>query len=1163
MAIEVSVLGPPRVDRRGSSVDIGRGGRRVVLCALALAEGRPVASDVLIEEIWGGSAPRNARTIVHGHVSTLRRLLGDEGGTLLQTQGEAYRLWEATLDTTRFRTAVAEGEAAAGRGAWDEAAAAFERAEATWRGDVCQGTPLAGASQEVARELEMLRLRSTTLRIDAQLQLGRHGRVLPELEKLVSDHPLDEHLAGRLALARFQAGRQADAIEGLRRIRAQLREELGVDPKPELAEIQEAIVRQDPALRPEHTVDVLRRSHTRWISAVRVRLLRGDPSTPVAPIVSRIEEVLRRSGGDVTAIPGEGVLGVWGLREPEADVAMRAVRAAESVFALQVEITPSIAVATAKAQTHEAEPEAALMDATAVYLAAALVRAAAPGEILVDDITADLLDPAFPRRRRGNAFLVASAEQPPFELRGRARELSMLRDAFDGCATHDRSGCVLLLGPGGIGKTSLAQVFAEQTHVRTVVIRCEREPVGEMLMRLIDALADTPPTDATVESLFLAARSGILRAAEEGPLVVIVDDLHHIGDTAASAIGRLARSTRRHPVLFIATSRRDEPELSTMVDTTTIELRQLDRTAAIDVIADQGEIDRDAMDRMLVVADGNPLYLRQSAALGRSEANTPASVDLVLHTRLEHVPRNARLVLEHLAVLDDPSRPELLPLILPEHARTTLPEALAVLRYDGWVEPAETAIVHELLRDAVYGEMTPRARADAHARTAAVLDAEPGSTPERALRLAHHLEASFAAAPSREGADAARIRGRELFAQAARGLEHSGDRHGATAMLDRAVALGGIDDVRGAELAIEHVNNLAQAGSTTDAELLLRERRERIVAVGNEDTKAFLEITEAAIAMWSGGSVDAIARVRTTIERAMPRLEAADHLAGLEVGLYLLAWLAYHRGELAEADERMVRVQELRVQLGTGAPVFVAASLLDGPTPLEETTLRGVLLGVSGSTMSWQAERTAQIAGLYALRGDVDEALRLGAAALELAEALELPSTLGAVEIELGVAQIRLARYDEAIEHLDRAQRAFAEAGDGNFRSTALGQLARAQVFAGDATAALGSVELALDLGDEEDLVTQIASRSAEGLARASAGDAGGVVISREAVERARGTELLVPFCDSLSDLAHACMHAGDRAGASDAATEAIVGFETKHAWGAATSLREAFGIKS
>jgi len=264
---------------------------------------------------------------------------------------------------------------------------------------------------------------------------------------------------------------------------------------------------------------------------------------------------------------------------------------------------------------------------------------------------------------------------------------------------------------------------------------------------------------------------------------------------------------------------------------------------------------------------------------------------------------------------------------------------------------------------------------------------------------------------------------------------------------------------------------------------------------------------------------------------------------------------------LAEADDRMVRVQGVREQIGSGAPAFVAASLLDGPTPLEEDTLRRALLDLSGSTKGWQAERTAQISGLHALRGDVDEALRLGAAALELAEALELPSTLGAVEIELGVARIRLARYGDAIAHLDRAQRAFAEAGDGNFRSTALGQLARAQVFAGDTTAALGSVELALDLGDEEDLLTQIASRSAEGLARVSAGDVGGVVISREAVQRARGTELLVPFCDSLSDLAHACLYAGDRAGAEVAATEAIEGFESKHAWGAATSLRDSFGI--
>ena len=154
------------------------------------------------------------------------------------------RVGAGELDLERFEhlvDAARVGEPAV-------AAQQLREALALWR-----GPPLADldgvefADGERAR-LEEHRLGALGERIDADLQLGRHAALVPELELLVREHPLRERLRGQLMLALYRCGRQADALESYREGRRLLDEELGLQPSEELRRLERSILEQDPAL---------------------------------------------------------------------------------------------------------------------------------------------------------------------------------------------------------------------------------------------------------------------------------------------------------------------------------------------------------------------------------------------------------------------------------------------------------------------------------------------------------------------------------------------------------------------------------------------------------------------------------------------------------------------------------------------------------------------------------------------------------------------------------------------------------------------------------------------------------------------------------------------------------------------------------------------------
>jgi DNA-binding SARP family transcriptional activator/DNA-binding beta-propeller fold protein YncE len=240
--MEFRILGPLQVLDEGRELPLGGAKQRALLALLLLDPNRVVSRDRLIDELWHTEPPETAPTALQVYVSQLRKALGRD---LILTQAPGYliRVSDGELDLHRFERLVATARAEEPA----QAARLLREGLALWR-----GAPLAELGDSFARaeraRLEEQRLAALEQRIEAELALGRHAELVPELEGLVREHPLRERLRGQLMLALYRCGRQADALEVYRSGRRLLDEELGLKPDDELQRLEKAILNHDPSL---------------------------------------------------------------------------------------------------------------------------------------------------------------------------------------------------------------------------------------------------------------------------------------------------------------------------------------------------------------------------------------------------------------------------------------------------------------------------------------------------------------------------------------------------------------------------------------------------------------------------------------------------------------------------------------------------------------------------------------------------------------------------------------------------------------------------------------------------------------------------------------------------------------------------------------------------
>jgi YVTN family beta-propeller protein len=245
--MDYRILGPLYVARDGREVEVGTGKQQALLALLLLHANEPVSTDRLIDELWGPARAASSSKVLHNLVSKLRRLLGAD---LLRTRGQAYELRVAPgeLDLDVFNDTVAKGRRAAEAGDPVRGATLLREALSLWRGPPLFDFTFEPFAQREIERLERLRLSVVADRVDIDLGLGRAAELVPELQELADAHPLEERIRGQLMLALYRAGRQAAALEVYRATRRSLVETLGLEPGPALKQLEQAMLRHDPAL---------------------------------------------------------------------------------------------------------------------------------------------------------------------------------------------------------------------------------------------------------------------------------------------------------------------------------------------------------------------------------------------------------------------------------------------------------------------------------------------------------------------------------------------------------------------------------------------------------------------------------------------------------------------------------------------------------------------------------------------------------------------------------------------------------------------------------------------------------------------------------------------------------------------------------------------------
>lgn len=255
--MRIGILGPLEVRADGRPLEIGGARLRALLALLALEAGRTVPAERLIDDLWEDRPPAGAVNALQSLVSRLRATFGryddrlGPGGArdLIESRPSGYRLALSRSEVDAFDF---EARVAVARRSDDPARTGRElrAALSLWRGPALADFQSASFAEIPVARLEALRLTATEERVEADLALGRHAELIPELEALAAAHPTRERPHGQLMRALYAVGRQADALSVHADIQRTLVDSLGVDPGPELADIHLAVLRRDPRLMP-------------------------------------------------------------------------------------------------------------------------------------------------------------------------------------------------------------------------------------------------------------------------------------------------------------------------------------------------------------------------------------------------------------------------------------------------------------------------------------------------------------------------------------------------------------------------------------------------------------------------------------------------------------------------------------------------------------------------------------------------------------------------------------------------------------------------------------------------------------------------------------------------------------------------------------------------
>ncbi|HXS65455.1 MAG TPA: BTAD domain-containing putative transcriptional regulator [Streptosporangiaceae bacterium] len=243
--MQVRLLGPVDVMVGGAPKTVPGLRRRAVLATLALRAGEVVGTDQLVDAVWGASVPSTAANTLQSHVSYLRHVLPGKSVIVARPPGYVLELGDSGTDVQVAERLLRQSTLADNPA---EGVQQLKEAAGLWRGrSLANVTGLVWLEGQAER-LDVLQLTIKRALTQARLAIGEHAQLLPELEELAAEHPLDEQIRAQLMLALYRCGRQADALATFGRLRRELDDKLGLEPSQLLRDMEISILRQDPSL---------------------------------------------------------------------------------------------------------------------------------------------------------------------------------------------------------------------------------------------------------------------------------------------------------------------------------------------------------------------------------------------------------------------------------------------------------------------------------------------------------------------------------------------------------------------------------------------------------------------------------------------------------------------------------------------------------------------------------------------------------------------------------------------------------------------------------------------------------------------------------------------------------------------------------------------------
>lgn len=249
--MKIDILGGLRVESEGQVTTPSAPKARTVLALLALHCNEVVPKAVLVEELWGARPPRSAASILPTYICHLRKAISRPDGTaalLTRSSGYSLQVEPDQVDANRFDALVTAGVRALDDADAASASGALETALGIWRGPVLADVPVGAVLETHVIRLGERRLHALSARIEADLELGRHARVIGELQVLGTEHEFNERIHAQLMVALHRAGRRSEALQVYQRLRANLAADLGLDPGRELERLHRLVLAADPSL---------------------------------------------------------------------------------------------------------------------------------------------------------------------------------------------------------------------------------------------------------------------------------------------------------------------------------------------------------------------------------------------------------------------------------------------------------------------------------------------------------------------------------------------------------------------------------------------------------------------------------------------------------------------------------------------------------------------------------------------------------------------------------------------------------------------------------------------------------------------------------------------------------------------------------------------------